>query len=84
MQFLFLCIDPDWVIINRGLYICDECCSIHRSLGRHISQVKSLSADWCPVTLNVSISLKMYIILLIVLWPVVYYIQKVLLLFYRW
>lgn len=84
MQFLFLCIDPDWVIVNRGLYICDECCSIHRSLGRHISQVKSLSADWCPVTLNVSISFKMCIILLIVLWPVVYYIQKVLLLFYRW
>ncbi|VVC45781.1 Hypothetical protein CINCED_3A007521 [Cinara cedri] len=44
--------DPDWVIINRGLYICDECCSIHRSLGRHVSQIKSLTADWCVVTLN--------------------------------
>ncbi|XP_060850866.1 ARF GTPase-activating protein GIT2 isoform X1 [Rhopalosiphum padi] len=44
--------DSDWVVVNRGLYICDECCSIHRSIGRHISQIKSLSADWCPITLN--------------------------------
>lgn len=51
----FLFVDPDWVIVNRGLYICDECCSIHRSLGRHISQIKSLSAEWCPTTLNVSV-----------------------------
>uniref|UniRef100_A0A2S2PZ11 ARF GTPase-activating protein GIT2 n=1 Tax=Sipha flava TaxID=143950 RepID=A0A2S2PZ11_9HEMI len=44
--------DSNWVIVNRGLYICDECCSIHRSLGRHVSQIKSLSAEWCPITLN--------------------------------
>ncbi|KAL4091738.1 hypothetical protein QTP88_026384 [Uroleucon formosanum] len=44
--------DSDWIVVNRGLYICDECCSIHRSLGRHISQIKSLSADWNPITLN--------------------------------
>ncbi|XP_050728597.1 ARF GTPase-activating protein GIT2-like isoform X4 [Eriocheir sinensis] len=34
--------DPGWASINRGILICDECCSVHRSLGRHISQVKSL------------------------------------------
>ncbi|KAJ8312187.1 LOW QUALITY PROTEIN: hypothetical protein KUTeg_009560 [Tegillarca granosa] len=30
--------DPTWASINRGVLICDECCSVHRSLGRHISQ----------------------------------------------
>ncbi|XP_014284303.1 ARF GTPase-activating protein GIT2 [Halyomorpha halys] len=35
-------LDPPWALVNRGLLICDECCSIHRSLGRHISQVRSL------------------------------------------
>lgn len=35
-------LDPPWALVNRGLLVCDECCSIHRSLGRHISQVKSL------------------------------------------
>ncbi|CAM4571111.1 ARF GTPase-activating protein GIT1 isoform X2 [Lepidochelys kempii] len=34
--------DPGWASINRGVLICDECCSIHRSLGRHISIVKHL------------------------------------------
>lgn len=61
--YLILCIDSDWIVVNRGLYICDECCSIHRSLGRHISQIKSLSADWCPITLNVSTLTSLTIIL---------------------
>ncbi|XP_041349002.1 ARF GTPase-activating protein GIT2-like [Gigantopelta aegis] len=40
--------DPTWASINRGVLICDECCSVHRSLGRHISQVKSLrKGQWC-------------------------------------
>ncbi|WAR03556.1 GIT2-like protein [Mya arenaria] len=30
--------EPSWASINRGVLICDECCSVHRSLGRHISQ----------------------------------------------
>ncbi|KAI1293570.1 ARF GTPase-activating protein GIT2 [Halotydeus destructor] len=38
-------LEPSWTSINRGVYICDECCSVHRSLGRHISQVKSLMRD---------------------------------------
>nr|XP_002732340.1 PREDICTED: ankyrin repeat domain-containing protein 11-like [Saccoglossus kowalevskii] len=34
--------DPGWASINHGVLICDECCSVHRSLGRHISQVRPL------------------------------------------
>ncbi|XP_070204740.1 ARF GTPase-activating protein GIT2-like isoform X2 [Littorina saxatilis] len=41
--------DPTWASINRGVLICDECCSVHRSLGRHISMVKSLKkGQWSP------------------------------------
>ena len=53
----FLCFtDPTWASINRGVLICDECCSVHRSLGRHISQIKSLNkGQWSPTLLSVSI-----------------------------
>uniref|UniRef100_A0A914XK64 Arf-GAP domain-containing protein n=1 Tax=Plectus sambesii TaxID=2011161 RepID=A0A914XK64_9BILA len=34
--------DPQWASLNRGVLICSECCSVHRSLGRHVSQVRSL------------------------------------------
>lgn len=34
--------DPGWASLNRGVLICDECCSVHRSLGRHISQIRAL------------------------------------------
>lgn len=40
---------PEWASVNRGVLICDECCSVHRSLGRHISQVKHLRhSSWSP------------------------------------
>lgn len=46
-------VDPSWASINRGILLCAECCSIHRSLGRHISQVKSLrQGSWSPAVLN--------------------------------
>lgn len=46
-------LDPSWASINRGILLCDECCSIHRSLGRHISQVKSLKkGTWSPTLLQ--------------------------------
>ncbi|XP_066589482.1 ARF GTPase-activating protein GIT1 [Prorops nasuta] len=35
-------LEPGWASVNRGILLCDECCSIHRSLGRHISHIKSL------------------------------------------
>ncbi|XP_071542552.1 ARF GTPase-activating protein GIT2 isoform X3 [Panulirus ornatus] len=42
--------EPGWASINRGILVCDECCSVHRSLGRHISQVKSLKkGTWNPI-----------------------------------
>ncbi|KAJ2952492.1 hypothetical protein O0L34_g6810 [Tuta absoluta] len=41
--------DPSWASINRGLLLCAECCSVHRSMGRHISHVKSLrQGSWPP------------------------------------
>ncbi|XP_027717981.1 ARF GTPase-activating protein GIT1 [Vombatus ursinus] len=45
--------DPGWASINRGVLICDECCSVHRSLGRHISIVKHLRhSSWPPTLLQ--------------------------------
>lgn len=44
--------DPSWASINRGILLCADCCSVHRSLGRHISQVKSLrQGSWSPSVL---------------------------------
>uniref|UniRef100_A0A663N4T2 GIT ArfGAP 2 n=1 Tax=Athene cunicularia TaxID=194338 RepID=A0A663N4T2_ATHCN len=45
--------NPCWASINRGILICDECCSVHRSLGRHISQVRHLKhTPWPPTLLQ--------------------------------
>lgn len=45
--------DPSWASVNRGTLICDECCSVHRSLGRHISQVRHLRhTPWPPTLLQ--------------------------------
>nr|AAI57533.1 G protein-coupled receptor kinase interacting ArfGAP 2 [Xenopus tropicalis] len=43
--------DPRWASVNRGVLVCDECCSVHRSLGRHISQVRHLKHTSWPTTL---------------------------------
>ncbi|OWK15533.1 hypothetical protein Celaphus_00000787 [Cervus elaphus hippelaphus] len=43
--------DPGWASISRGVLVCDECCSVHRSLGRHISIVKHLRHSAWPPTL---------------------------------
>ncbi|XP_061888136.1 ARF GTPase-activating protein GIT2-like isoform X4 [Entelurus aequoreus] len=41
--------EPRWASVNRGVLICDECCSIHRGLGRHSSQVRHLThLMWPP------------------------------------
>uniref|UniRef100_A0AAX7SKB0 Arf-GAP domain-containing protein n=1 Tax=Astatotilapia calliptera TaxID=8154 RepID=A0AAX7SKB0_ASTCA len=55
LQLCFECciVYPGWTSINRGVLICDECCSVHRSLGRHISIVKHLRhSGWPPSLLQ--------------------------------
>uniref|UniRef100_A0A3P9H3A8 G protein-coupled receptor kinase interacting ArfGAP 2a n=1 Tax=Oryzias latipes TaxID=8090 RepID=A0A3P9H3A8_ORYLA len=45
--------EPRWASVNRGVLICDDCCSVHRSLGRHSSQVRHLTqTPWPPSQLQ--------------------------------
>jgi Putative GTPase activating protein for Arf len=37
--------NPDWASINLGCLLCIECSGVHRSLGVHISKVRSLFLD---------------------------------------
>jgi len=49
---------PSWVSVNRGVLICSDCCSVHRSMGRHISHVKCLKqGHWIPEQLTMVQSL---------------------------
>ena len=53
--YVILFADPSWASINRGVLICGDCCGVHRTLGRHISHVKSLNkGQWIPAQLAVS------------------------------
>ncbi|KAF2452492.1 centaurin-beta-2 [Lineolata rhizophorae] len=40
----------EWVSINLGIVMCIECSGIHRSLGTHISKVRSLTLDTTSFT----------------------------------
>lgn len=43
--------DPDWASINLGILVCLECSGVHRSVGAHISKVRSTTLDtkaWEP------------------------------------
>lgn len=40
----------EWVSINLGIVLCIECSGIHRSLGTHISKVRSLTLDTSAFT----------------------------------
>ncbi|KAG0020223.1 hypothetical protein BGZ80_004584 [Entomortierella chlamydospora] len=42
--------NPDWCVINLGILVCIECSGIHRSLGTHISKVRSLNLDTTSYT----------------------------------
>jgi len=37
--------DPRWASINLGVFICIDCSGIHRSMGVHISKVRSVDMD---------------------------------------
>ncbi|KND00139.1 uncharacterized protein SPPG_04481 [Spizellomyces punctatus DAOM BR117] len=42
---------PDWISINLGCILCIDCSGIHRSLGTHITKIRSLTLDtvsWTP------------------------------------
>lgn len=43
------CPRPDWASVNQGVLLCIDCAGVHRSLGAHVSKVKSLRLDsWKP------------------------------------
>ncbi|RUS17252.1 hypothetical protein BC937DRAFT_90211 [Endogone sp. FLAS-F59071] len=50
--------EPQWASINIGTILCIECSGIHRSLGVHVSKVRSLTLDkWEPESIEVMLRL---------------------------
>lgn len=43
-------VKTEWVSINLGIVLCIECSGIHRSLGTHVSKVRSLTLDTVSFT----------------------------------
>lgn len=37
--------EPTWASINLGVVLCAECSGVHRSMGSHVSKVRSLTLD---------------------------------------
>eukprot|EP01112_Ceratiomyxa_fruticulosa_P018092 TRINITY_DN5742_c0_g1_i1.p1 TRINITY_DN5742_c0_g1~~TRINITY_DN5742_c0_g1_i1.p1 ORF type:complete len:187 (-),score=29.53 TRINITY_DN5742_c0_g1_i1:398-958(-) len=38
-------LDPKWTSINLGVFICILCSGVHRSIGVHITQIRSVGMD---------------------------------------
>ena len=55
---LVMCVlveDPDWVSYNLGIFICERCAGIHKSLGSHISKLKPINDNsWTEEELQVT------------------------------
>ncbi len=50
-------VDPSWASINRGVLLCNDCCSVHRVMGTHISHVRALnSTNWPSVLKEVGVT----------------------------
>jgi hypothetical protein len=65
--------DPDWTAYNLGVVICFECSGVHRSLGVHVSRVRSLILDnWDPDTFFVRPLAGFMEMLMFLLFPCVY------------
>ena len=43
----------EWVSLNLGIILCIECSGIHRSLGTHISKIRSLTLDITSFTTDI-------------------------------
>eukprot|EP00759_Apiculatamorpha_spiralis_P053511 PhF_6_TR6226/c0_g1_i2/m.9400/K12486/SMAP; stromal membrane-associated protein len=47
------CKGPRWASINLGIFICMRCAGVHRSLGTHITKVRSINMDvWEPAQID--------------------------------
>jgi len=46
-------VKTEWVSINLGTILCIECSGIHRSLGTHVSKVRSLTLDTVSFTADI-------------------------------
>ncbi|MCJ1307906.1 hypothetical protein MMC25_001554 [Agyrium rufum] len=46
-------VKTEWVSINLGIILCIECSGIHRSLGTHISKIRSLTLDTTSFTTDI-------------------------------
>ena len=46
-------VKTEWVSLNLGIVLCIECSGIHRSLGTHISKIRSLTLDTTSFTTDI-------------------------------